>query len=182
MTGSLCGSAGLALTFMGMVGWYWPVVVAGLYVVGALLTPPERPSLPDFSTQLTHLTDDFAELRKYLAEVDMPPAAAGRLAELIELLSALLDPGWIAELLAYDPDSVHLLSRVVRQEIPEAADAFVRTRWWNRLAPGTEPPERHLERQLSLLRDEADQVTASLRAAEAHRQESLTRYLKDRDQ
>lgn len=183
LTGSACGLVGLALTFAGVAGPYWPVVVAGLYGAGALIAPPERPALPDFpdpSAQLEELRADFGRLREYLGGVELPPAAAGRLTELTELLTALLDPGWVAEVLAQDPEGMHALSRAVRQDIPEAVDTFVRTRWWTRLTPGTEPPERHLERQLTLLYEEADRLAVALREVEARRQESHTRYLEDR--
>ncbi|MFF3657379.1 hypothetical protein [Streptomyces olivochromogenes] len=183
LTGSACGLVGLALTFAGVAGPYWPVVVAGLYGAGALIAPPERPALPDFpdpSAQLDELRGDFGRLREYLGGVELPPAAAGRLTELTELLTALLDPGWVAEVLAQDPEGMHALSRAVRQDIPEAVDTFVRTRWWTRLTPGTEPPERHLERQLTLLYEEADRLAVALREVEARRQESHTRYLEDR--
>ncbi|MEU9187890.1 hypothetical protein AB0D14_25785 [Streptomyces sp. NPDC048484] len=183
LTGSACGITGLALTFAGVAGAYWPFVVAGLYGAGALLAPPERPPLPDFpdpSAQLDAVRWDFGKLRSYLADVELPPAAAGRLTELTELLAALLDPGWVAEILARDPEGVHALSRAVRTDIPEAVDTFVRTRWWARLAPGTEAPERHLERQLALLHEEVSVLAASLRETEARRQESHTRYLEDR--
>jgi hypothetical protein len=128
---------------------------------------------------LEELRGDFGRLREYLDDVEPPPAAAGRLTELAELLTAL-DPGWVAEVIARDPEGVHGLSRAVRQDIPEAVDTFVRTRWWTRLTPGTEPPERHLERQLTLLHEEADRLAAALREVEARRQESHTRYLEDR--
>ena len=183
LTGSACGIVGLALTFAGVAGPYWPVVVAGLYGAGALLAPPERPPLPDFpdpSAQLEELREDFGKLRAYLADVELPPAAAGRLTELTDLLTALLDPGWVAEVLAQDTEGVHALSRAVRQDIPEAVDTFVRTRWWTRLTPGTEPPERHLERQLGVLHGEAQTLATSLHELEARRQESHTRYLEDR--
>ena len=185
IAGSACGLAGLVLTFVGVAGPYWPVVVAGLYGAGALIAPPERPPLPDFaspSAQLDELRGDFERLRSYLADVELPPAAAGRLTELTELLGALLDPGWVTEVLAQDPEGVHTVSRIVRQDLPEAVDVFVRTRWWTRLTPGSEPPERHLERQLGLLREEAERLAAALRETEARRQESHTRYLEDRSQ
>ncbi|MFG2794447.1 hypothetical protein [Streptomyces sp. NPDC048419] len=183
IAGSACGLVGLALTFTGVAGPYWPVVVAGLYGAGALIAPPERPPLPNFpdpSAQLEELRGDFAQLGDYLAEVDLPPASAGRLTELTDLLAALLAAGWVAEVLAQDPEGVHTLSRAVRQDIPEAVDSFVRTRWWTRMAPGSEPPERHLQRQLTLLQEEAERLAVALRETEARRQESHTRYLEDR--
>ncbi|MFI5793256.1 hypothetical protein [Streptomyces sp. NPDC051677] len=184
IAGSACGLVGLALTFTGVAGPYWPVVVVGLYGAGALIAPPERPPLPDFpspSAQLEEIRGDFGRLREYLDGVELPPAAAGRLIELTGLLTALLDPGWVGEVLAQDPEGVHTLSRAVRQDIPEAVDTYVRTRWWTRLAPGQESPERHLERQLGLLHEEAERLAASLRETEARRQESHTRYLEERN-
>ena len=184
IAGCACGLLGLVLTFTGLAGAYWPVVVVGLYGAGALIAPPERPPLPDFpdpSAQLDELRGDFEKLRGYLTNVELPPAASGRLTELTELLAALLDPGWVAGVLAQDPEGVHSLSRAVRQDIPEAVDTFVRTRWWTRLTQGQEPPERHLERQLTLLHEEADRLAAGLREVEARRQESHTRYLEDRN-
>ncbi|MFJ1575912.1 hypothetical protein [Streptomyces sp. NPDC088182] len=183
LTGSAAGLAGLALTFTGLAGAYWPVVVAGLYGAGALLAPPERPDAPPFtdpSEQLDELRGDFEQLMAYLGELDLPPAAAGRLTELTETLAALLEPGWVTDALAVDPEAVHTLSRAVRQDIPESVDTFVRTRWWTRLQPGTEPPERHLERQLTVLHDEAHALATALREAESRRQETHTRYLEDR--
>ncbi|WP_329335328.1 hypothetical protein OG866_16025 [Streptomyces sp. NBC_00663] len=183
IAGSACGLVGVGLTLAGVAGAYWPVVVAGLYGAGALVAPPERPALPDFpdpSAQLDALRDDFGKLCAYLAQVELPPAAAGRLTELTDLLTALLDPGWATELLSQDPEGVHTLARAVRQDVPEAVDTFVRTRWWTRLAPGQEAPERHLERQLALLQEEAERLAAALRETEARRQQSHTRYLEDR--
>jgi hypothetical protein len=42
LAGSAGGLAGLTLYFTGVVGELWPLVVAGLYGVGALATPPTR--------------------------------------------------------------------------------------------------------------------------------------------
>ncbi|MEX0168620.1 hypothetical protein [Streptomyces sp. LMG1-1-1.1] len=178
LTGCACGLAGLVLALTGAAGPLWPVVVAALYGAGALIAPPERPDTPDFPSadeQLDALRDDFATLRGYLAEVELPPAVRDRVAELEDLLEALLAPGWVI-----DPEQLHLLARAVRQDVPEAVDTFVRTRWWSRVTPGAEPPERHLERQLSALRDEASVIADELHEAEALRQQTHTRYLEER--
>ena len=183
IAGSVCGLAGLVLTFTGVAGPYWPVVVAGLYGAGALVAPPERPALPDLpdpSAQLDQVRADFEEVRAYLSDIDLSVTAAARLRELTELLSALLDRAWSTELLAHDPESVHALSRIVRRDLPEAVDSFARTRWWTRMTPGTESPELHLEQQLSLLKKDAEHLAAGLRDAEARRQETHTRYLEER--
>ncbi|WP_405811612.1 hypothetical protein OG524_23255 [Streptomyces sp. NBC_01520] len=172
-----------ALTFTGLAGAYWPVVIAGLYGAGALIAPPTRPPAPEFpdaSSRLETLRADFVTLREYPAEVDLPPGAAGRLVELTDLLDGLLAPGWVSEALATDPEGVHALARFVHQDIPESVDTFVRTRWWTRVAPGSEPPERHLKRQLDLLHREAEGPATGLCEAETRRRRTHTRYLEDR--
>nr|WP_203614888.1 hypothetical protein [Streptomyces sp. SID13726] len=174
---------GLVLTFTGVAGPYWPVVVAGLYGAGALIAPPERPAppaFPDPSAQLDEVRTDFEKLQTYLTDIDLSVTAAARLRELTELLSALLDRGWSTELLAQDPEGVHALSRIVRRDLPEAVDSFARTRWWTRMTPGTESPELHLEQQLSLMKKDAEHLAKGLRDTEARRQETHTRYLEER--
>ncbi|MFD3519622.1 hypothetical protein [Streptomyces sp. NPDC058653] len=185
LTGSVFGLVGLGLTVAGLAGSLWPVVVGGLYAAGALIAPPERPDTPEFarpSEQLEELRQDFAKLRDYLTEVSLPAPAAGRLTDLNELITSLLDPGWVADALITDPEAVHSLSRAIRQDIPESVDAYVRTRWWSRLQPSAEPPEHHLERQLTVLHDEAHALAAGIHEAEARRQESHTHYLEERRQ
>lgn len=183
LTGCVFGLAGLGLTFTGLAGTYWPVVVAGLYGAGALIAPPERPATPDFappSEQLEELRRDFSALTDYLTEVSLPPSAAARLTELTELITSLLDPGWVADALLDDPEGVHHLSRTIRRDIPESVDAYVRTRWWSRLQPSADPPEHHLERQLTALHDETRALASGIHEAEARRQESITHYLEER--
>jgi hypothetical protein len=61
LVGSAGGLAGLALYFTGLVGDLWPVVVGGLYGVGALATPPTR-------TFDLHSGLDPANLNRAMAE------------------------------------------------------------------------------------------------------------------
>ncbi|MFD3535046.1 hypothetical protein [Streptomyces sp. NPDC058664] len=178
LLGSVCGLAGVGIALTGAAGALWPLVIAGLYGAGALIAPPERPDTPHFpdaDEQLVALRGDFTTLRAYLTEVELPPAARERLTALGTLVGALLEPGSVS-----DPEHLHVLARAVRQDIPEAVDTFVRTRWWSRFAPGAEPPETHLERQLAALHEEATAIAATLREAEAIRQEILTRYVEGR--
>ncbi|MFD0423905.1 hypothetical protein, partial [Streptomyces parvus] len=183
LTGSAAALGGLLITFAGFAGVYWPVVVGGLYGAGALLAPPRRPPAPAFeepSSRLDELRADLATLRAYLKQVDLPPAAAERLEALTGLLDGLLAPGWVAEALAEDPEGVHVVGRAVRRDVPESVDAYLRTRWWTRLAPGGRAPEEELERQVALLHGEAQTLVDGLREAEELRQRSHTRYLEDR--
>ncbi|MBB4983346.1 MULTISPECIES: hypothetical protein [Streptomyces] len=178
ITGSVCGLAGVGITLTGAAGGLWPLVIGGLYAAGALIAPPERPDTPSFPSadeQLDALRADFATLRAYLTEVELPPSARERLTALDTLIEALLEPGWVS-----DPEHLHVLARAVRQDVPEAVDTFVRTRWWSRFTPGAEPPESHLERQLAALHEEMTAIAAALRDAEAIRQETHTRYVEER--
>jgi hypothetical protein len=177
LTGCLCGLAGVAAALTGLAGAYWPVVVAGLYGAGALIAPPERPDRPAFigpEDQISALRDDFAALRDYLASSGLPPEAT---AELNTLLDALLN----APEPVTDPEALHILTRAVRQDVPETVDAYLRTRWWSRLSPGTEPPERHLERQLALITGELTGIAATAREEQELRQRIQERYLQDRN-
>ncbi|MGW4683357.1 hypothetical protein ACWEPM_00290 [Streptomyces sp. NPDC004244] len=183
LAGSACGVAGVVLTLTGAAGAYWPLVVAGLYGAGALVAPPERPAPPPPAgptEQLNGVREQFGRLREYLAEVELPEPAGGRLAELVQLYGALLEPGWVADVLAGEPELVHALSRAIEVDVPECVDTFNRTRWWTRLTTGGESPERHLERQLELLHEEAERVAADLRETEARRQHTHTAYLEER--
>ncbi|MBT2445636.1 hypothetical protein J7F03_00750 [Streptomyces sp. ISL-43] len=183
LAGSACGVIGVGLTLTGVAGTYWPAVIAGLYAAGALIAPPDvppPPAVPEPAEQLGFVREDFARLREYVGEVDLPSEPAGVLAGLLELYAAMLEPGWVAGVLATEPEAVHALTRAIRTDVPECVDAYNRTRWWTRLTAGGESPERHLERQLSLLREEAERVTAGLRETEARRQQTHTTYLEGR--
>ncbi|WP_435974308.1 hypothetical protein [Streptomyces sp. Qhu_M48] len=178
LTGCACGLAGVGVALTGAAGGLWPLVVAGLYAAGALIAPPERPDTPEFpgaGEQLDALRTDFATLRAYLAEVELPPAAREGLDRLGTLVEALLEPGWVS-----DPEHLRVLARAVRQDVPEAVDTFVRTRWWSRFASGAEEPEGHLERQLAALHEEAAAIATALREEEAIRQRIHTRYVEER--
>ncbi|WP_308117382.1 hypothetical protein, partial [Streptomyces fuscigenes] len=184
ITGCVAGLVGVGLGAAGLTGAFWPAAVAGLYAAGALVFPPGRPPTPvfaaDASDELGDLRGDFASLRDYLAEVELPAGARAAADGLTELFGMLLEPGWVGDALAQDPEAVHVLSRAIRQDVPESVDSYVRTRWWARLQPGSEPAERHLARQLAVLREEADGLAGALREAGARRQQTHTRYLESR--
>ncbi|WP_318208943.1 MULTISPECIES: hypothetical protein [unclassified Streptomyces] len=178
LIGSVCGLAGVGIALTGAAGALWPLVVGGLYAAGALIAPPDRPATPEFAEEgdrLDGLRADFARLRAYLAKAELPPAARERLTALDTLVEALLTPGWVT-----DPEHLHVIARTVRQDVPEAVDTFVRTRWWARFAAGAEQPEHHLERQLAALHEEAKRIASDLHEAEEIRQRIHTEYVEGR--
>ncbi|WP_313896107.1 hypothetical protein [Streptomyces sp. YIM 98790] len=176
LTGSACALAGVALALAGATGPWWPAVVAALYAAGALLAPPERPDPPRFASPgelLAALRTDLAVLRGYLAGLELPAPATTRLGELDGLLEGLTG----AEETARDARVLHALGSAIRQDIPEAVDGYLRTRWWSRLAPGTESPEEQLRRQLDSLHAELTGLAGSVRESLELRQQSHTHYL-----
>ncbi|UED88190.1 hypothetical protein K4G22_00995 [Streptomyces profundus] len=186
LTGCACGLAGLVAVFGGLAGAYWPFVVVGLYGAGALLAPPERTAPPLFAgpagpgAELDAVRADFAALRGYVEALEVPADATAPAAELDGLLAALLEPGWVAEEVSADPEAVHILGRAVRTDIPEAFDAYQRTRWWARLQPGADSAEQHLRRQLELLAGELNTVASAVHEALERRQRTHTTYLESR--
>jgi hypothetical protein len=184
ITGSVSGLVGVGLGAAGLAGPYWPGIVVVLYAAGALIAPPKRPDTPEFTAEPTDelgaLRTDLASLRDYLGAVELPETAAEGVSGLLEVFGSLLEPGRGAESLHADPEAMHIVSRAIRNDVPDCVDAFVRTRWWARLQSGTESPEGHLERQLAVLRQETDEMVAGLEDAERRHQESISHYLEDR--
>ncbi|MER7759105.1 hypothetical protein [Streptomyces sp. NPDC097619] len=190
------GLLGLVLTFTGVAGAYWPLVVAGLYGAGALLGAAGGPGPAGAgpSGELARFRAEFGRLREYPAEAELSAASAGRLAELLGRYEDLLAPGWAARALAADPEARRELARGIRQEVPECLAAYDRDQGRDRdrfgggdpdrsragvdgpdaegpgfEGPGFESPERVLERRLTELYDAAERLTAGLRAGEVRR-------------
>ncbi|MET8626760.1 hypothetical protein ABZW30_23875 [Kitasatospora sp. NPDC004669] len=140
LVGCAGGAVGLGLHFAGLGGAWWPGVVAGLYGVGALLTPgpsdspppppPPRPPRPELEA-----------LAAYLDTVPLP-ASAG----VDALLAALREagPGPEAE-------------RIVRHRLPVAVDGYLRARTWLPWAgPDAPDPAAELGREVKQLASELD--------------------------
>lgn len=126
LVGCAAGAGGLGLYFAGLVGSWWPAVVAGLYGAGALLVPGRgQPSGP---------SGELAELVARVAAIGLPASVgADRL---------------LAELGAADPA---LVERIVGWELPVALDGYVRARCWAVLAPGGVDPVAALEAEVERL-------------------------------
>ncbi|WP_316520675.1 hypothetical protein [Kitasatospora brasiliensis] len=154
LVGCAGGAVGLGLHFAGLGGAWWPGVVAGLYGVGALLTPapaggrgappsaaPELPvseeGVPEVSVPLRRAPDPELEaLAAYLDTVPLPPAAG-----VDGLLAALRTaaPGPVAE-------------RIIRHRLPVAVAGYLRARTWQPWAGrGAPDPAAELGREVDLL-------------------------------
>ncbi|MFE7525822.1 hypothetical protein ACFU7Y_08865 [Kitasatospora sp. NPDC057542] len=147
LVGCAGGAVGLGLHFAGLGGAWWPGVVAGLYGVGALLTPAPEPrpettrqgqadgpgsQVPEHGEPPRALSEpepapapdpELVALAAYLDSVPLPPSAG-----VDGLLAALREagPGPKAE-------------RIVRHRLPVAVAGYLRARTWQPWAGPDDP-------------------------------------------
>jgi hypothetical protein len=179
LVGSAAGLAGLGLYFTGLVGELWPVVVGGLYGVGALATPPTR--IIDLRSGL-----DTANLNRALAEQerrlrgrapDDVLAAVGRIhARIRELLErhATLPPG--------SPDAF-AVERTAVDYLPTALETYLNLprAYANRVPlPDGRTARQVLLAQLALLEAKLGEVLESVAKGDADRLLAHGRFLEDR--
>lgn len=176
LAGCVGGLAGVLLYVFGVVGWFWPVVVVALYLVGALLAPGEKVRLvPDDSAELRSSLETL--VRRVSSQASRMPASTvdtvGRIAEVLRDL--LAQPAR----LAVDADLRHAVGRLARTDLPLSLETYLNLPWWfasRRAGAGEE-----LVAQLGLLEAEAHRVAERFYAADVDRQADHTRYLRDRD-
>ncbi|GAA3853340.1 hypothetical protein GCM10022243_18660 [Saccharothrix violaceirubra] len=185
LVGCVGGLVGLVLHLTGVVGALWPVVVAALYAVGALLAPPEKVRLvrEDAATEASRVRTGLAEL------VGQVEAHASRLPEstmdsVRRVAGVLDDLLGRADRLAADPDLRHTVVRLAGTDLPLSVQTYLNLPWWlavKRRADGEPSPAEELVGQLALLDAQAHDVAERLFAADRDRQSDHTRYLRDRD-
>jgi hypothetical protein len=179
LVGSAAGLAGLGLYFTGLVGDLWPVVVGGLYGVGALATPPTRTI--DLRSGL-----DPANLNRALAEQerrlrgrapDDVLAAVGRIhARVRGILErrAALPPG--------SPDAF-AVERTAIDYLPTALEPYLNLPrvYANRVPLSDGRTARQvLLAQLALLELELDGILEAIAKGDADRLLAHGRFLEDR--
>ncbi|MGW3229580.1 hypothetical protein [Kitasatospora sp. NPDC001095] len=175
LVGCAGGAVGLGLHFAGLGGAWWPGVVAGLYGVGALLTPgpgprpgpgpdPGAPELP--GARVPGLEEprppapEPEPKPKPTPEPEPAPAPDPELVALAAYLDTVPLPpsarvdALLAALRAAGPGPV--AERIVRHRLPVAVAGYLRARTWQPWAgPGDPDPAVQLGR-------EVDRLTAEL--------------------
>jgi hypothetical protein len=128
-----CGFAlvGLVLAVTGVAGAFWPLVIVGLYAVGALIAPAERRVSLEIAGP--------RELRKLLRTLPrdrLPSLAARRLTVIETVVDGLLAR---PDELAARPEAWFTVDQAVRRDLPATLEAYLNLpRWYtarNRL-PG----------------------------------------------
>ncbi|GAB3895608.1 hypothetical protein GCM10029964_075760 [Kibdelosporangium lantanae] len=131
LVGMLAALAGLLLHVVGVVGAYWPAVVVGLYGVGALLAPSDR-----VGTLALSSSEEVSQLRRDLAAVlgqahdhasRLPDTALPVIDRIGEVLTGMLSRP--IDLTA-NPDVLHGVIRLGRQDLPKSIEAYLNIPRW----------------------------------------------------
>jgi hypothetical protein len=179
LAGSAGGLAGLALYFTGVVGELWPLVVAGLYGVGALATPPTRTIDLRGGLDAGNLERAMAEQRRRIGGrvPDDVLAAVGRIHDQVrEVLVRrhALPPG--------SPDAF-AVERTVLDYLPTALESYLNLPrgYANRVPVSRGRTARMvLLDQLALLEAKLGEVLEALARGDTDRLLAHGRFLEDR--
>jgi hypothetical protein len=179
LVGSAGGLAGLALYFTGVVGELWPLVVGGLYGVGALATPPAKGIDLRGGLDASNLNRAMAEQRRRI-EGRVPGdvlAAVDRIQDQVrEVLarSQALPPG--------SPDA-YVVERTALDYLPTALESYLRLPrgYANRVQVSHGRTARQvLLDQLALLERKLGEVLEAVARGDTDRLLAHGRFLADR--
>ncbi|MFC3450834.1 hypothetical protein [Amycolatopsis speibonae] len=184
LAGCVGGLIGLALYLTGVVGGLWPVVVAGLYAVFALVAPPERVRLVpvDVVAEAGQLRADLEALvGKVTAQAQrMPESSVDGVRRVAGILDDMLS--W-PERLSGNTDVQHEITRLARTDLPLSVQTYLNLPWWfaaKRRASGEPSASDELLAQVELLETEAHRIAERFYAGDVHQQADHTRYLRER--
>lgn len=181
IVGSVLALLGLAAHFLGLAGALWPVVVAALYGVGALLAPPDRVRLT-----ISHAEVETAGLR---ADLDALLGRIGRrfpadvhaaVDALAEVIRGVLER---AEQLAASPDQLHVVSQTIRSYLPASLEAYAnlpRGYALTRRADRERSAHEELLAQLALLDAQLRKVADAIHRGDEQALRDQGRFLRDR--
>ncbi|MBB4919407.1 hypothetical protein [Streptosporangium saharense] len=183
IAGCVLALAGLGAHLLGLAGAFWPLVVAGLYGVGALLAPPERIRLA-----VTHAeveagllrTDLDALLRKVRDSSRFPEDVRSRVNALAEVLGGILGR---AEALTTSPDHLHVVSQTVRDYLPSSLEAYAnlpRSYALTRRSERERSAHEELLAQLGLLETKLGEVAQAVHRGDEQALRDHGRFLRDR--
>ncbi|MEU7860462.1 hypothetical protein [Nonomuraea sp. NPDC049141] len=181
IVGSVLALLGLAAHFLGLAGAFWPVVVAALYGVGALLAPPDRVRLT-----ISHAEVETAGLRAdldaLLGRIDrrFPGDVHAAVAALAEVIRGVLGR---AEQLASSPDQLHVVSQTIRSYLPASLEAYAnlpRGYALTRRVDRERSAHEELLAQLALLDAQLRKVADAIHRGDEQALRDQGRFLRDR--
>jgi hypothetical protein len=158
LVGCALAAVGLVLFFTGLVGSLWPLVVIGLYVAGALLTPANK-------TYDLHFGSDAGDVRRALSEQmktiagRVPDEVVAKVGSIQDTILALMPR--IERLPAGSEDS-YVVERTALEYLPTTLETYLNLpKAYATLRPvadGKTPAQLLLD-QLSLLDSKMQEVS-----------------------
>ncbi|WP_020576863.1 hypothetical protein [Actinopolymorpha alba] len=182
LIGSIGGIVGLGVTFTGIAGPYWPIVVVGLYAAGALAAPPEKVTLvlDVGEEEISRLRRDLTELGRRVGRESgrLPAGAMERFGRITAKLAGLLEH----EHVGADPDVLHVLGVTIRQNLPTSLQSYLNLpRWYaGRTSVGRAPAEELLH-QLELQERYVTDTASRVYGEDTRSIEDFTTYLENID-
>jgi hypothetical protein len=158
LVGCALALVGLALFFTGVVGALWPIVVIGLYLVGALATPSSK-------KYDLHSGWDAADVQKALQQQmrtiagKVPDEVVAKVANIQDSINLLLPR---AERLPAGSEDLYIVQRTALEYLPTALEAYLNLpRAYATLRPveGTKTAAQVLVDQLSLLDSKMQEIS-----------------------
>jgi hypothetical protein len=180
IAGCTLGLLGLLLHFAGLLGIFWPLVVAALYVIGALVAPPPRHA----PAMLAGL--DVEEIRRALDRAYR--MTSGRLpadvqAKVGEIRQEILDLLPHAADFPGDSQDLFVLQRTATDYLPTTLEAYLAlptTYATRRVVQDGKTPLQVLKDQLELLDAKMDEIGDAVHRQDSDRLLVQGRFLEER--
>ncbi|MEU8202051.1 hypothetical protein [Streptosporangium sp. NPDC049046] len=182
ITGCVLALVGVVLVFLGVAGTFWPVVVAGLYGVGALLAPADRVRLTISHAEVEsrQLETDLAALSAKVDGNRFPDDVVRRVGALAEVLRDILRR---ADTLTSSPDHLHIVSQTIRDYLPSSLETYAnlpRSYALTRRGERERSAHEELLAQLDLLDTRLREVAESVYRGDEQALRDQGRFLRDR--
>ncbi|WP_405149013.1 hypothetical protein OG589_13110 [Sphaerisporangium sp. NBC_01403] len=182
IAGCALALAGVVLVFFGLAGAFWPVVVAGLYGVGALLAPADRVRLTISHAEVEsrRLYADLDTLLVKVGGTRFPEDVVARVGALAEVLRDILRR---ADALTSSPDHLHIVSQTIRDYLPSSLEAYAnlpRSYALTRRGERERSAHEELLAQLDLLAAQLSKVAESVYRGDEQALRDQGRFLQDR--
>jgi hypothetical protein len=179
IVGSMLALVGLVLFFTGILGALWPVIVVGLYLIGALVTPSKKEI--DLSTgfdpnDVTHALD--TQVRIITGKV--PPEVMAKVLKIRQIILGILPRS--GNLPPGSPE-LFVIERTATNYLPTSLQAYLNLpRAYATMHPvqdGKTPKEVLLD-QLTLLESKMNEVADDVHRNDSDRLLANGRFLQER--
>lgn len=178
-----CGLAlvGLVLHFVGLFGPFWPLVVAALYVIGALVAPPARPRTaikadPFDPGKIQRALDGTMDMARGRVPADVLTRLTSIRARVLELLPQASDlPGGSQDL--------YLLQRTATDYLPTTIRMYVAlptSYATTQVVQDGKTPLGVLQDQLQLLDEQMSEIGDAVHRRDSDRLLAQGRFLEER--